>query len=79
MAQFFEMRYSKKFRVFAGGVCWCAGVINMGVFPGVGARFFINFCGLPTHIFGLIETFPVVMILLLSVSYVFTVSGNYGR
>ncbi|MDR1282156.1 MAG: sodium:solute symporter [Opitutaceae bacterium] len=47
MAQFFEMRYSKNFRVFSGIMCWVSGVLNYGVFPGIVANFFIHFCGLP--------------------------------
>ena len=43
MAQFFEYRYgSPKLRVLAGGLCWFSGVVNMGIFPGVGTRFFIS-------------------------------------
>ena len=33
MAQFFEMRYSKNLRIYAGFICWISGVINMGIFP----------------------------------------------
>ena len=33
MAQFFEMRYSKSLRIYAGFICWISGVINMGIFP----------------------------------------------
>jgi Na+/proline symporter len=47
MAQFFEMRYSRRFRVFAGILTWISGVLNYGVFPGIVANFFIHFCGLP--------------------------------
>ena len=56
---------------------------------GVGARFFINFCDLPQRfIYGRlvygdgsevelsIESYPVCMIVLLSISYYFTVSGG---
>lgn len=51
MCQFFEYRYgSRRLRVFAGTLCWVSGVINMGIFPGVGTRFFINFCGLPDEV-----------------------------
>lgn len=50
LGQFFGMRYGKKFRVFAGILCWVSGVINFGVFPAVGARFFIYFCGFPENI-----------------------------
>ncbi|MFH1498456.1 MAG: sodium:solute symporter, partial [Verrucomicrobiota bacterium] len=47
MAQFFEMRYNRRFRVFAGILTWVSGVLNYGVFPGIVANFFIHFCGLP--------------------------------
>jgi len=110
MAQFFEMRYSKKLRIYAGFICWISGVISkcsrslcagllskpqrrgctdMGIFPGVGARFFINFCNLPQRmVFGslvygdgtvtpvAVESYPVCMIILLSISYYFTISGG---
>ena len=49
MAQFFEVRYTKNFRIFAGSVCFLSGIINFGIFPAVGAKFFINFCGFPDH------------------------------
>jgi SSS family solute:Na+ symporter len=47
MAQFFEARYSRRFRVFAGILAWVSGILNYGVFPGIVANFFIHFCGLP--------------------------------
>lgn len=50
LAQFFEMRYSRSFRVFCGIVAYVAGIINFAIFPSVGARFFIALCGLPSHV-----------------------------
>ena len=47
MAQFFEIRYSKPFRIFAGFLAFISGLINMVIFPSVSARFFIYFCGIP--------------------------------
>lgn len=56
LAQFFEMRYSRNFRVFAGMLAWLAGVINFGVFPAVGARFLMYFIGLPRYPVTLVGT-----------------------
>jgi len=46
MAQFFEKRYSRNFRIFAGITCWLSGVINFGIFPAVAARFLIYYTGM---------------------------------
>ncbi|MHC4944159.1 MAG: sodium:solute symporter family protein [Planctomycetota bacterium] len=80
LPQFFEMRYSRRFRVFAGLVAYLAGIINFGIFPAVGARFFIALCGLPNYftLLGIeISTFVSLMIGLLSVSLVFTFLGGH--
>ena len=47
LAQFLEARYGRGFRVLAGLVAFAAGIINFGIFPAVGARFFIAMWGLP--------------------------------
>lgn len=80
MAQFFEIRYSRKFRVFSGILAWGSGVINMGIFPAVTARLFIHVCGLPEtfSLFGLegISTFVSIMIFELSIALAFTFLGG---
>ena len=75
LPQFFEIRYSRKFRIFTGIVAFVAGIINFGIFPAVGARFFIHYCGLPGSFLG-IPMFPLVMILLLAVSLYFVQTGG---
>ncbi len=79
LPEFFERRYSKNFRVFAGLVAFISGLINFGIFPAVGARFFIYFCGLPHDIaiLGLaVPTFPLVMIVLLGIALFFVFTGG---
>lgn len=79
MAQFFEVRYSRNFRVFAGGLAFLSGIINFGIFPAVSARFFIYFCGLPATVeaFGLhLSTFALLMIVVLAVPLYFVLSGG---
>jgi solute:Na+ symporter, SSS family len=79
MAQFFEIRYSRRFRIFAGLLAFVSGLINFGIFPAVGARFFIYFCGLPLSftVLGLsISTFPVVMMVFLSIALFFVFAGG---
>jgi SSS family solute:Na+ symporter len=79
LPEFFERRYSKNFRVFAGLIAFLSGLINFGIFPAVGARFFIYFCGLPHSlaILGLtVPTFPLVMIVLLGIALFFVFQGG---
>ena len=75
LAQFFEKRYSRKFRIFAGIVAFVCGIINFGIFPAVGAQFFISYCGIPESFLG-ISTFPLVMILLISIALYFVYTGG---
>ena len=77
MAQFFEVRYSKRFRIFAGILMWVSGVVNFGIFPSVGARFFIYYCGLPETVPGLgISTYALVMLILLGIALFFVFLGG---
>lgn len=79
LAQFFEMRYSRSFRVFAGLISFISGLVNFGIFPSVGARFFIHYCGLPEHFLFLgfqVGMFPLLMALLLSISLFFVYTGG---
>jgi len=79
LAQFFEMRYGRKFRVYAATICWISGIINFGIFPAVGANFFIYYTGLPSHydFLGLtLPTYHTLLLLLLSLSLYFTFSGG---
>ena len=75
LPQFFEIRYSRRFRIFTGIVAFGAGIINFGIFPAVGAQFFMHYCGLPESILG-IPMFPLVMIFLLSISLYFVYTGG---
>lgn len=72
MAQFLEMRYSKNFRIFAGLIAYLSGIVNFGIFPAVGARFFIHFCGLPDTIL----VYAIVMLVLLAFALFFTFIGG---
>ncbi|MEN8152041.1 MAG: sodium:solute symporter, partial [Planctomycetota bacterium] len=79
LSEFFERRYSRKFRIASGAVCFFSGLINFGIFPSVGARFFIYFVGLPESfdLLGMtIDTFPVTMLVLLATSLWFVFSGG---
>lgn len=79
LAQFFEIRYSRKFRIFAGILAFVAGVLNFGIFPAVGARFFVNYCGLPQTMswFGAtVPTFAVLMVFFLGFALFLTLMGG---
>lgn len=79
MAEFFEKRYSRRFRVFAGIVAFVAGIINFGIFPSVGARFFIQLWDLPETfvLLGMhVPMFEVMMIALLIVPMALLLLGG---
>ncbi len=79
MAQFFEMRYSPRFRVFAGVLAWLSGILNYGIFPAVSARFLIHFSGLPDQVqwFGVtISTLALVMAVLLGIALAMAMLGG---
>ena len=50
LGQLIEMRHGKRTRVFFGALVYVAGVLNMGIFPAVGAGFFCYYCGFPPEI-----------------------------
>ena len=77
--QLFEIRYSKNFRIFMGIIMWVCGIVNFGIFPAVGSRFLVYFCGLPTQIpiLGLqIPTLAIVMFIMIFTSLLFTYIGG---
>lgn len=79
LAEFFERRYSRDFRVFAGALAFTAGVLNFAIFPLVGAKFFVFFCGLPPEVALLgivVPTHVPLMVLLLAVALWFVFTGG---
>jgi len=79
LAQFFEMRYGKGFRVFTGILGFVSGILNFGIIPAVGARFLVYLLGLPAHLdlFGhAVPTNILLMALLLTLTVLMTLSGG---
>ncbi|MGN0866152.1 MAG: sodium:solute symporter [Oligosphaeraceae bacterium] len=79
LPQFLEMRYSRRFRIFAGCLAWISGVANYGIFPAVSLRFFLYFCGIPEQ-FSLwgteFQTLPLLMAAALALGAWFAISGG---
>jgi SSS family solute:Na+ symporter len=79
LAQFFEIRYSRRFRMFAGWLSAIAGIINYGIFPAVAARFFIHYVNLPSHVSilgALVPTFAICMFFFLGFALLVVLFGG---
>lgn len=81
MAQFFEVRYSRNFRVFSGILGWLSGILNYGIFPAVSINFFIHFCKLPEtfQITGInfeFGTYPCLLAFAIILGVVFAIFGG---
>src|SRR3954467_5673009 len=73
LAQFFEMRYSRRFRLFIGVLAFVSGILNYGIFPAISSRFFVYFMGLAPSmpILGAqIPTYVLIMAIYLTCSLV---------
>ncbi len=79
LPEFFERRYSRRFRIFMGMLAFLSGIVNFGIFPAVGARFFVHYIGLPESVpvAGVeVGTFPLVMAVLLATALLFVFQGG---
>ena len=77
LAQFLETRYSRRFRIFSGLICWLSGIINFGIFPAVGAQLFMVLFNVKSD--ALWCTLPVYawfLFALIGISYLFAVLGG---
>ena len=77
--QFYEQRYSRRFRTFAGILCFTSGILNFGIFPSVGARFMVYYCGFPLSfsLYGMeISTYGVIMAAMISIAVWYACLGG---
>ncbi len=79
LGQFFEIRYSRAFRIFTGIVGYLAGLLAFGITPGLGTNFIINYCGLPHHFFCIgieFSMYASLMLFLMIIALFFTYVGG---
>ena len=71
LGQFLEMRYSRRFRIFAASLRSLAEMVANMIMPAIAARFFIQMLDLPDvfHVFGVpLSTYVALMVLFLTLA-----------
>ena len=81
LPQFYEMRYGRAVRIFAGMTLALGGVLNMAIFPIVGSQFLMEFLSIPNRAlldlgFYQLGTFHLVLFIVLSLACFFTMIGG---
>lgn len=79
LGQFFEIRYSRNFRLFAGMLAFFAGIINFGIIPMVEARVIVYLLNFPPELHlgaTALPTYIPVMGTLLAIELFVTLSGG---
>ena len=79
LGQFLEMRYSRRFRIFASGLRSIAEMIANMIMPALAARFFIQFLGLPPAFsaFGVqVSTYVALMVVFLALAVTLVCCGG---
>ena len=79
--EYFERRYNKRVRVTAGAICAAAGILNMGLFPRMGATFITYATGIGAYGAGTggeeyALTVNIVTSLLIALVLLYTVLGG---
>jgi SSS family solute:Na+ symporter len=81
LPQFYEMRYGRAVRIFAGITLALGGVLNMAIFPIVGSQFLTEFLNIPNRVlldlgFYQFGSFHLVLFIVLSLACFFTMIGG---
>ena len=74
--EYFEHRFTRKLRVLAGVICVLAGVLNMGLFPRMGAEFITFATGMGASGTEAETTVNIITSLLILMVLVYTVMGG---
>jgi len=74
--EYFQVRYSRRVRILAGTICVLAGVLNMGLFPKMGATFITYATGLAVEEESAETTVNVITSLLIVMVLAYTVLGG---
>ena len=81
LPQFYEMRFNRRVRIFAGITLALGGVLNMAIFPIVGSQFLMEFLGIANVTlvdlgFYQFQTFHLVLLIVLALACFFTMIGG---